>query len=69
MKIVAKISRACLFACIAVFLNAACDAPRIQFAEQEFDFGTVAPKAALTHVFTFRNTGAGTLTITKVSPG
>ncbi len=47
----------------------ACDAPRIAFTVYEHDFGEVAPRTSLNHVFVFRNTGKATLTITRVSPG
>ena len=43
--------------------------PGIQFDEMSFDIGKVNQHKTITHLFTFRNTGSGTLTIRKVKAG
>ena len=43
--------------------------PGIQFDEMSFDIGKVNQHKTITHLFTFRNKGAGTLTIRKVKAG
>lgn len=44
-------------------------APRIQFAETNFNFGTVQPTDVLKHEFILTNTGNAVLQITAVQPG
>ena len=43
--------------------------PGIRFDEMFFDIGKVNQHKTITHLFTFRNTGSGTLTIQKVKAG
>lgn len=43
--------------------------PKIHFDEMSFHIGTVNQHKTITHLFTFRNEGAGTLTIKKVKAG
>ena len=43
--------------------------PKIHFDETSFHVGTVNQHKTITHLFTFRNEGAGTLTIQKVKAG
>ena len=43
--------------------------PKIQFDEMSFHIGTVNQHKTIKHLFTFRNEGAGTLTIRKVKAG
>jgi hypothetical protein len=43
--------------------------PRIAFDQKNFDFGTVEAGEKVEHIYTFRNTGDGTLLIHKVRSG
>jgi len=43
--------------------------PHLQFAETNFNFGTVQPKDVLKHEFILTNTGNAVLQITAVQPG
>lgn len=42
---------------------------RIEFKEENFDFGEVSNDTLLQHVFVFTNTGEDTLEIKRVSSG
>ena len=42
---------------------------KIRFDEMSFDIGKVNQHETIMHLFTFRNKGAGTLTIRKVKAG
>ncbi len=44
-------------------------APRIEFDYPSYNLGDVKMNSEGTHVFTFKNTGSGTLTIKKIQPG
>lgn len=44
-------------------------APRIQFAETEFDFGKISSGDIVRHDFIFTNTGTAALAVTDVRPG
>ncbi len=43
--------------------------PKIQFEKTEYSFGKQAQNIEITHLFTFKNTGDGTLVIDKISAG
>ena len=43
--------------------------PTIEFYEKSHDFGEIEHESAVTHAFTFKNSGDDTLNITKIKAG
>lgn len=46
-----------------------CLAPKAEFSNLEFDFGTAKKQEKLKHVFTFKNTGNAVLKIINIQSG
>ena len=62
-----KVVSTALFACVIGFalmmLTAFAQRPRIQFAEEVFDFGPMQQGEKLVHIFTFSNVGDAPLSL------